>query len=272
MAGARAVEEVLARTRVTIGLAGQEPTLLPLGPVLAGAAIRRVGLGVTEAPGPSFTIRVQSPEIGAFTVAAAALPGRVTVITLTLRPDGSSDLSQNLLPVPGADLDAAVPAIGYGRMLRDLQLGQRLYAGGELVERAPGSALLTDLLEARWTDPVVGCMSYFAVRDSGRSGPGTQESIARNLYRSFGDIADARVIHALAFPETRDQSLPGLLEADQLPLLTRSAAELTRLAREHGPARRPRAELNRQVVPGQPWFMSWQPDWDEVAFPLMVTN
>jgi len=196
----------------------------------------------------------------------------VTVITLTFRPDGSFDLSQNLLRIPGAHYDELVTNIGYGRTLRDLQLGQRLYDGGELVERAQGSQLLTDLLYAKWTDPVLGCMGYFAGLDTGLIGADLLEAAARNLYHYFGDSADACVIHGLAFPEQRDQALSGLLDANALPLLARSAAELARYALERKFADHPVVELSRRVIPGQPWLMSWQPGLSGVASPQLATT
>jgi hypothetical protein len=83
---------------------------------------------------------------------------------------------------------------------------------------------------------------------------------ARNLRRYFGDIADARVIHGLAFPAEREQALSDVLDADELPVLARSAAELTRYAQERGRADRAVVALSRRVIPGQPWLVSRQAD------------
>lgn len=254
----RPADGVLHEIVATAELAGEEIGI-PVAPPSAGFAGGRVGLGIIAAQGRSFTVRVQSAYIGAVAVAAASLPRRATVIALTFRSDGSFDLSQNLLRIPGVHYDEPVTNIGYGRMLRDLQLGQRLYDGGELVERAPGSQLLTDLLYAKWTDPVLSCMGYFAGLDSGLIGEDLLKTSARNLRHYFGDIADARIIYGLAFPEDRERVLSALLDANEMPLLARSAAELARYARERGFADHPVVELSRRVIPGQPWLMSWQP-------------
>ncbi len=250
--------EVLGSARTTIEWAGHAKEI-SVAPLMSGFRSGRVGLGVIAAPARSFTIHVQSPYIGAITLTAASLHMRVTVIALTFRPDGSFDLSQNLLRIPGAQYDELVTNIGYGRMLRDLQLGQRLYESGELVEHAGrGSQLLTDLIYAKWTDPVLSCMAYFAGSDSGLIEEDLLTAAARNLRDYFGDIVDARVIHGLAFTMEREQALSDVLDANELPVLARSAGELARYAQERGRDDRAVVTLSRRVIPGQPWLVSRQ--------------
>ncbi len=249
--------EVLRSARGTVEGTGP-PVDIPIAPLLTGFGDGRVGLGTIAAPARSFVIHVQSPYIGAITLTAASLNRRVTVIALTFRPDGSFDLSQNLLRIPGLHYDELVTNIPYGRMLRDLQLGQRLYESGELVESTGSSQLLTDLLYAKWTDPVLSCMAAFAWSDAGLPGEGLLAATARNLRRYFGDLADTRVIHGLAFPAEREQTLSDMLDTDELPVLARSAAELARYAQERSRDNHAVVALSRRVMPGQPWLMSWQ--------------
>jgi uncharacterized caspase-like protein len=249
--------EVLRSARVTVdGPAGVAE--IPVAPLLDGAYDGRVGLGVIAAPARSFIIRVQSPYIGAITLAAASMPKRVTVIALTFRPDGSFDMSQNLFPIPGLGYDKLATRIPYARMVRDLQLGQSLYESGELIERAGSSELLTDLLSAKRTDPVLSCMAAFAWSDTGQSGHDLLAATARNLRRYFGDLADAQVIQGLAFPTEREQSLSDALDTNNLPVLARSAAELARYAHERRRHDRAVVALSRRIRPGQSWLMNWQ--------------
>ena len=250
--------EVLRSARVTVdGPAGVAE--IPVAPLLDGAYDGRVATGSHRGAGS-----VPSPfasslsYIGAITLAAASMPKRVTVIALTFRPDGSFDMSQNLFPIPGLGYDKLATSIPYARMVRDLQLGQSLYESGELIERAGSSELLTDLLSAKMTDPVLSCMAAFAWSDTGQSGHDLLAATARNLRRYFGDLADAQVIQGLAFPTEREQSLSDALDTNDLPVLARSAAELARYAHERRRHDRAVVALSRRVRPGQSWLMNWQ--------------
>jgi hypothetical protein len=247
-------------------------TEIPVAPPGTDVPAQRIALGVIEAPAHTFTIHVHSPYVGGVTLATASLHRRVTVIALTFRPDGSFDLSQNLLRIPGLDYDELVTNISYGRMLRDLQLGQRLYESSELVERSGGSQLLTDLLYAKWTDPILSCMAAFAWSDGGLPSGDLLATTARNLRRYFGDLPDTRIVQALAFAAEREQTLSDMLNTGELPVLARSAAELARYAQERGRDNHPVVALSRRVMPGQPWLMSWQIQASGAAAQQMATT
>src|SRR2546428_13478882 len=83
---------------------------------------------------------------------------------MRVHPDGSLDLAQNILPLPGVPNDMPVPQPTYGRMLRDLQIGQKLFQSGQLAEYADRGPFdsLGELFYAKWTDPILSCMAYFA--------------------------------------------------------------------------------------------------------------
>ena len=249
--------EVRQSARATVDGAGGQCEV-PVVPILDNACDGRVGLGVTTAPGRSFTIRVQSPWIGAITLTAASVHRRVTVITLTVRPDGSFDVTQSLFPIPGLGDDELAANIPYARMVRDLLVGQSIYQSGELIERAGTSQLLSDLLSAKRTDPLLSCMAAFAWSDLGQAGQDMLVTAARNLSRRFGDLADIQVIQGLAFPAERERHLSGVFDNNELPVLARSAAELARYARERGDPDRTVAALNRRIRPGQPWLVNLQ--------------
>jgi uncharacterized caspase-like protein len=264
--------EVLRSTRVTAERAGP-PVEFPIAPLLAGYGDGRIGLGIIAAPARSFTIRAQSPYIGSIMLAAASLPTRATVITLTFKPDGSFDVGQNLLRIPGQKYQELVTHVPYARMLRELQLGQKLYESGELAERErlESSELLTELLYAKWTDPILSCMAYFAWSDARLPDSNLLAATSDNLLHYFEDLPDSRVIHGLAVPAERDQTLSDMIDTSELPVLARSAAELARYAHEQGRDNHPVVALSRRVTLRQPWLMNWQAGEQDAIQQLVIT-
>jgi hypothetical protein len=264
------VEEVLASTSCACRRydpGGETVVTVALRPV--GSPVgRRVAVGYATAPADSFTVTVSAPHFGRIELAAASIRGRVTVVTVTLSADGVLDLRQNLLRVPGRVYPEPVPDVPYGRMLRELQLGQRLYGSGELVSTgdAVDTGTLRELLHAKWTDPVLGCMAYYAWTDAVRLGLPEGEGVARsatgntarNLRRYFPALADTLVIAGLDQPDQADASYRQLLAADHVPILARSARELARFAREAGlPDRRVVRWVDR-LGPGAAWTAAWE--------------
>jgi hypothetical protein len=242
-------------------------TLTPIASGSGGWA--RVVHTTERAPGRSFTVRVASRWTGTIDVVAAALAGRVTVIALTLTPDGRVELVQHLLRVPGRHYDEPTPDIEYDRFIRELVLGQHLYASGELLQlshrtrRTPDDSLLAqldDLLYAKWTDPILGCMAYLALAEASTTSdlrlnvdPGVA---ARNISRWFNDLVDARVIAAHA-------GVPGApplaraLDSGETPVL---AQTLRLLAATPGPHQDDYKRWLRFVSPTSPWTLVWRHD------------
>jgi len=232
---------------------------LPIAPLPEALAGGRIGLAVVRAPARSFLLRIESPYFGSIALGVASLDRRATVVTLTVRPDGSFDVSQNLLRIPGLQYQEPV-AISYTRMLRDLQLGQKLFAGGELYEHRHSAAEMMMLFYAKWTDPILSCMAYFALIDALEDGraqkheAGVLDVVASNLERYFHDLPDARIVYALQNPERAVALLSELIALEELPVLSRSATALERYAQGKAPRLR---ELASRVVPGQPWLLTW---------------
>jgi hypothetical protein len=193
------------------------------------------------------------------------------VVTVTFRPDGTSDISQNILPLPGYSQydDAGHGArVGYGRLVRELQLGQQLYRSGELIKQqfrdksademrellsARGESregafpyeapnVLLDLLSANRTDPILSSMAffawrrYFAARTESEPDWGMTllREIADNLHRSYGALPDSHLIAGLAYPEQRDFEFGYLLEEGTVPVLAEGAHILATYAGEAG--------------------------------------
>lgn len=236
-----------------------------------GPGFERVGTLVTRPPGGSFFVRFESPIIGEIEVAVAALPRRATVLMVLLRPDGSVRLSQNLLRLPGVHYpDEPVPHhIPFGKVLRQLQVGQMLFQGGELISpdgprMAPGdwnqgqqAAFLNEMLYAKWTDPVLSCMAFYAWEHA--AGAGMMKETARNLLRYFGGLPDSRIVHARVHPVEQARVMDGLLASGEVPILAESARLLGRWAEEHGRDDAPIAEFARRIPSTQVWSVSFRP-------------
>jgi hypothetical protein len=241
-----------------------------LTPIASGSGgWARVVHTTERAPGRNFTVRVGSRWTGTIDVAAAALAGRVTVLTLTLTPDGRVELAQHLLRVPGRHYDEPTPDIEYDRLIRELVLGQHLYASGELLQRSdrtrgtPDDTLLAqldDLLYAKWTDPILGCMAYLALAEASTTSdlPLNVDLgvAARNLSRWFNDLVDARVIAAHA-------NVPGApplaraLDSGETPVLSQA---LRLLAATSGPHQDDYKRWLGFVSPTSPWTLVWRND------------
>jgi hypothetical protein len=267
-------QEVLSTLRGRLVLDHKEPIpldLLPLRPTAPwgtgwGTGFDRLRLSVSRAwPGP-FWLELISPVFGSFRIASAGLPHRATVVTITLHPDGGLDIAQNLLRFPGRDDlygDELVPHVSYGRMLRDLQLGQQLYRRGDLLgglkkAAEAGSQTAPYLLYAKWMDPVLSCMAYFeCLRQKEHEGPVDKnwlmDATARNLNRFFTELPDSRVIYGLWFPGEREPIFARLLENGEIPVLAASAQHLASYAEEQGKADAPVAEISRRIAPDQVW-------------------
>ena len=217
----------------------------------------RIGYLAGEAPGPTFAVRIASRHVGELRIAAASIVRRATVISVNLKPNGAIDVSQNLLRLPGEDYrDELVPDVPFGQMVRQLQLGQKLFQSGELAEHRDQD-WLRPLFYAKWTDPIVSCMAYFAWLDhvGATSEPWLLDNVARNLLRFFGELPDARVIHSLQ----NGAPLAGELSRGELPVLARTAHELAAYAIAHGRVDVPVIAASRRIAPGQPWLISWDP-------------
>jgi Caspase domain len=216
--------------------------------------------GLTAAPPGPFSVRLTSPLIGQLTIASASLPGRATVITAVLRPDGSSEIGQHIMRLPGRIYREPVVDIPYGRLLRELQLGQQLYQGGELYDLGTGNRgeFLNGVLNAKWTDPILGCMAYYALADEASRSEDPEpllarrQLVARNLLQYFPELPDVRIIARLELiPDAPSAAEPsGRVETVQMPVLARSVREAALMDRDRGSNVRP-----------DNWLLSWLARW-----------
>jgi len=256
----------------------QRPTLAYDGYSTVGG-LERIRLAMLQSPGNQFWLEFETPYAGHYRLACAAQPNRATVVTLTLNPDGGLEISQNLLRFPNRDILYSyelVPHVTYGRMIRDLQLGQKLFESGELLNEGmvqTSIEALEDLLLAKWTDPVLSCMGYYAIRSSLETGkiqcePRISDLVdrtARNLFRFFGTIPDSVIIYGEVIEEERDprvnsqlkdQLYRDLLAIGGIPLLAESTRRLAGYATMKGLDNHPVVEIARRIPPDQIWTIN----------------
>jgi hypothetical protein len=264
------VSEILAGVRCAMITAAGVRELAPDPPLPSGSAagpgFERLFRAIAPAPLGPFQITVSGERLGAYTLASVGLPFRASVVTASFRPEGAVEFSQNLLQIPGLEYGYETrPSASYGRILRALQIGQALYRSGELFGTTTDPAaddvtsLLREALYAKWVDPVLGSMAYYAAAKAVARGgaelagfsPYLLKTAAENLLRHFPDLPDSRVIHAREFPEA-DVGFE-ILSGKALPLLAESVWEAARRARQGGWKDAPIVEIARSIAPGQPW-------------------
>lgn len=259
---------------IDVAISGKPHRLTSLSPGVTGFG--RVGIALASCERGRVSVFLSSRQLGGVRLASTSLPDRATIVTVTFRPDGGCEVGQALLAFPDRP-DPAVPShlrnVPYGQFVRAIQLGQMLYRSDELVDHliAQNDQLFLELMNAKWTDPILTTMAYFARRrvlGSGRLRDPTNstvqliETVANNLYQYFSELPDARVVHALAFPGLRTELFEALLADDAVPVLADAAVELAEYARAN--------HLNRhfnvlsvveRIGPGQIWSMTrWEAD------------
>jgi hypothetical protein len=159
--------------------------------------------------------------------------------------------------------DELSPHISPARTLREIQLGQRLYRSGELL-KAPDLHTLQMAAYAKWTDPVISCMSYYAwekrletgSRSERHSAKRQMNIMARNLKHYFGDLADSRVIFGQFYEKQRQEIYQDLLAKDQVPILAESARRLASFALENGWPQAGVVRLARRIPAGEIWTLN----------------
>lgn len=236
----------------------------------APGGMERIGVAMGSSPESSFVLVIKLPlkDVRLF---SAGLKNRASVITLTLRPNGSVDVSQNLLRLPGRDdlySSELAPYVPYGQMLRELQLGQQLFKSQELVsdrfyETAP--FLIKDLFYAKWTDPIMSCMAFYAWHEysqnrSSENLPFGEEFVqrtAQNLHTFFPELPDAHIVFALAHEDQRDKEINYLLGKNQIPLLAPGLRHLANIV--DAPNESPLADYASRMEVDQPWTMIFEP-------------
>ena len=233
----------------------------------------RIGLAVGTAPGTSFLVRIESPHLGSVRASVGSVAERATVVSLAVRPDGSFDFAQNVLRIPGVEYQEPVPRVQYGRMVRQMQLGQKLYESGELVEQWSNGDEFRELFEAKWTDPILSCMAYYAWIDAGRpDGVGDPQQVVDNLVEYFPDLPDTQVVYGLEHEDKREQIFSELLDGHALPVLARTSRQLASYAEARGRTDDPIVSLTRRIAANQPWSLRWEAHSDKTPVRQVATT
>lgn len=235
---------------------------------------QRVRTGMVSAPEEPFTLRVFIPNIGDSFIASASLAQRTTVATFLARPDGSVHVSQSLTTLPHEDEPPpwnreSGRANTFGEVFRLSQLAQKLYENDQLWEKAtalPASALggfIDDLLHAKWRDPVLGCMGYYAGRRAKGPvvSPDFLDEARCNLTTFFGALPDVAVIEALHTWDGVSSStgFERLLDSGAVPLLAQSVQHIAQYCISQRRFNHAFVELARSITPAQPWTKSMLP-------------
>lgn len=268
---ARPAPDVLTDVRVALD-GGAAVGLQPL----QAPGFERVGFAAAAAPGRSFKITLSSPDLGSVVLASAALRRRATIVTLRFTPDGQLDVSQNLLRLPGQTYDDEPdPNVPPGRLIRQLQLGQKLYQSGELVASAETTdlELINMMFYAKWTDPILSCMAFFALDDAAKVNQAARErwahwvpQVATNLRKYFADLPDSRVVFGLSFTAERDALFEELLQKGEVPVLARSAKALVTYRRgltgaaatKLGPSAAALEQFVDRIGVKSAWSVTWE--------------
>jgi hypothetical protein len=239
--------------------------LLPLSNDTQPAGLHRLASAIMEAPSSNFAVTLESSLLPfPISIVAAALPGRVTALSILIVPYRSFDVGINLLQYPDlSDQDEAGNPSGlpFPRKLRMLQIAHRLFASRQLYDHNE----FLDLLWFKWLDPIVGVMALLELLRSSeeqrRLSRAQMMEAAHNLRRYFADLPDVHVVAALICPDCRrelldfqyDPGIPVLAECVRHLAILRSEADGRESDRESlaEPTRLDRLAGSLQL--GQPW-------------------
>lgn len=136
-----------------------------------------------------------------YTVATLAAPNRVMLVTVTLDEEGGLRVSQYLLPLGHLVHYLPQPVkdrLQQRRQLRDVQFiarANRAFRKRRDLMREVDAAELTDLLQAKWLDPIASTLAAYEALRRGRS---ADMQIVGNMKLFFSDVPDTMSLAKLA--------------------------------------------------------------------------
>lgn len=229
----------------------------------SGPALQRIRLGLLPARLNSGRLVIRSELFGDFELAIAAGAQRVTVITLTLQPDGRLAISQSLMPFPGKAqlyIDRGEPHTdpSVSRLVKNVRITQDLYRSSDLATASWG--LLDEIAYTKWLELSASCLAFYAwqerLQQEGQDNSDAREKwllIADNLHHYFSDLPDPEVIFGQAYPDQSEAVYTRLLEADQVPILAESARRLALYAEQRDFNQAAVVRWARRIPAGQMW-------------------
>ena len=146
----------------------------------------------------AYWLEINAPSVASFKLPLTVLPNRISLITLTQKPDSGIDLHQYSLlvtppgfAVPDALLDPQFREARFAA-LRRVELMQRTYARGRTSASRPD---VQGLLQEGWSDPIAGCLGGYLLSRLGRAEE--LAPLAANLRQRFPSAPDAWVLGAI---------------------------------------------------------------------------
>jgi hypothetical protein len=151
----------------------------------------------------SFRIGAQAP----YTVTTLASPNRGMLITFTVDDDGQPRIAQFLLPL-GHLLDKLPKAVRsrivHRNHLQDVRFiaqASRAFRKRRDLRKAVPHQELTDLLDAKWLDPIASSLAAYEFLRRGQ--PEKIDEVVRNMERYFADLPDSAALAKLSGKRAR---------------------------------------------------------------------
>jgi hypothetical protein len=194
------------------------------------------------------------PGVARVRYALTTLPDRLTVLVAVAEADGSIEVQQWLLPLPGR---SAPPEPVQGlRGFRRLELALSFYAAGDSdAALAVLGRDLEELLAGTSPDPILGCVAGYAQVRTGGTERFARQALP-SLLEAFPSLPDLHVLAGLCEPDE------GRRAAHFETALRRGVplfAEGTRILAERlHPVPAPLAEPRASLLAGSPWT-AWAP-------------
>lgn len=125
------------------------------------------------------------------------LPGRITLVVITRRQNGRTEMHQYSVALPGqegsADRDPMFPGSRFAA-LRRVELMQRYMRNGRVSPARGDIELLTDM---KWRDPIAACLGgYFLLRQGKLDDPHPGQEFWDELAQLFPQFPDIHVLRA----------------------------------------------------------------------------
>lgn len=191
-------DRFLAECRLSLGSAdGGIVELKDFEPLSGLPAAAQRSVGIPKAG--MLTAELQLPGLARTRYALAVLPERLTTFIAVVEADGTVEVQQYLLRLPGhsgpLDPESAV------RSVRRLDLAQSFYAAGD-----PDAALdaggqdLEELLKGWWIEPLLGCLAGYGLVRLGEAEKFAHEALPK-LLEAFPMLPDLHILAGLCDPD-----------------------------------------------------------------------
>jgi hypothetical protein len=224
-------------------------TLRPVGDaeILGAAAEWQLPLDRTG----SLEVELGLPHFAAVRYAAAALPGRLTVLALSVEEGGAVHVQQHIQPLFAAGPSAA-------ERLRLLDLAERLASRGDFLS-VLDALDAPDLRNGEWLDPVAGTLLGYALVRAGEAEALAGTALLPVLLERFPELPDVHVLAGLCAVEEREAGHFERAVHIGLPIFAEGARALMAWARGQNKVLPPEhARSLARLLPGSLWT-AWNP-------------